>query len=77
MTTFYNPDLLDEPAGQVVKTAKDRHATALLYPPQGYDLTKPPEAFTVNANEISVVQIDLGVSASRCCSRTPCGRSRT
>lgn len=63
MTTFYDPDLLDEAPGIVVREARNRHGKALLYPPMGFDLTQPPEAFTVNANEVARFQIELGVSA--------------
>jgi hypothetical protein len=63
MTEFFNPDLYDDAPGNVVRPTKDRADTALLYPPQGYSLANPIEAFTVNAGEISQVQIELGVSA--------------
>jgi hypothetical protein len=62
--TFYNPDFFDEAPGQVVRLAKDRARTALVYPPQGYDFTAPGEAFTVNAGEVVQEQIDLGMSVS-------------
>lgn len=60
---FFNPDLFDTAPGVVVKTAKDRHGTALLYPKQGYDYSPPGEAITVNANELIEVQVELGASA--------------
>jgi hypothetical protein len=62
--TFFNPDFEAEAPGQVVRLAKDRAGTALAYPPSGFDFTSPGEAFTVNANEVVEVQIDLGISAS-------------
>lgn len=61
--TGYNPDLFDTAPGVLVPTVEQRHGRALAYPPQGYDLTNPPEAFQVPAGDVTIVQIALGMSA--------------